>query len=145
MSQSETYESGFSFTEYLIKKSVLEVNENYIPETNKKVKLDVNFSTNFNINEAMDQAIVILSCTLFKGFREENYPFYLFVEIVGNFTLAGDYSKIEIKQFCQINATAILFPYLRAYISQITAISSMPHILLPTINVMKLLDINIEE
>jgi len=37
-------------------------------------------------------------------------------------------------QFFCINGPAILFPYIRAYLSSLSALSGIPLILLPTIN-----------
>ena len=40
----------------------------------------------------------------------------------------------KLKTFIGLNAPAILFPYLRAYVSNITALSGMQPIIMPTLN-----------
>lgn len=130
--------SSFRFNDYLIKNVVFNLN----PETNAVENFDLDFSldTDFYLNEENDQAIVTLKCVVFDDFIEKGYPFYLEVEIVGNFFLDGDFTNEEVKSLCRINATAVLFPYLRAFISNITALAGVPNLILPTINIQKLLD-----
>lgn len=41
----------------------------------------------------------------------------------------------ELKSFLCINAPAILFPYIRAYISNVTALGGMKPLILPTLNI----------
>ncbi len=42
--------------------------------------------------------------------------------------------------FFKLNGPAILFPYIRAYISTLTALSGIPPIILPTLNIASMID-----
>ncbi|TKH40306.1 hypothetical protein C1I59_00600 [Paenibacillus polymyxa] len=85
------------------------------------------------------EAIVSLNCVVFKDVQKKDRSFTLETEVVGKFSLSLHNSK-QIQELCRLNATAILYPYLRAFISNLTALSGVPNLLLPTVNVHKLLE-----
>ena len=59
------------------------------------------------------------------------------VTIIGYFEINTDEDIIDI---LYVNGTAILYPYLRSIVSIVSAIDSSEAMLLPTINVLELLD-----
>jgi hypothetical protein len=68
---------------------------------------------------------------LFKdAYTKENL--LINIEVIGLFKFSG---KVEdVRTFLLLNAPAILFPYVRAYISSMTALSGMDTIVIPTMN-----------
>lgn len=62
--------------------------------------------------------------------------FTLTVSIEGLFE--GSQEGLPLDQFAQVNAPAILFPYLRETVSNLTARSGHPALLLPTVNFVEL-------
>lgn len=56
------------------------------------------------------------------------------VEMVGFFEFDRDLSQKEKDCFFSANAPAIMFPYIRAYISTVTGTAGIEPIILPTIN-----------
>lgn len=50
----------------------------------------------------------------------------------------GSQAGLPLEQFAQVNAPAILFPYLRETVSNLTARSGHPALLLPTVNFVEL-------
>lgn len=56
------------------------------------------------------------------------------VKANGIFEYDKDIDEKTKESFFTLNAPAILFPYVRAYVSSLTALSGMPPITLPTIN-----------
>lgn len=65
---------------------------------------------------------------------EEQIPFKITSSIEGSFSLNSSGEKYL------PNAIAILFPYLRSFISTVTAQSGMPPFILPTFNILALLE-----
>ena len=57
------------------------------------------------------------------------------VGILGIFESDVDITKE--KSFIEVNAPAIIFPYIRAYVSNLTSMSGIQPILLPTYNMTK--------
>lgn len=66
--------------------------------------------------------------------EDENRSFLVEVIIVADFYFDTDISTEHLNQYFYINAPALLFPYVRAYISTITTLSGINAINLPTLN-----------
>lgn len=63
----------------------------------------------------------------------------LFIEAIFNFELDEDITEeFKLSDFPNINAPAIAFPYLRAFISNLTLQSGINPVILPSINFVKL-------
>lgn len=95
------------------------------------------FKSTIRLNEKTNEAIVILT---FK--TNNNFPFDLKVNIEGKFKYNADQDVqgVGAQRLLQQNATAILFPYLRAIVSQLSGLGNeYPSLLLPTVNIAKLL------
>jgi preprotein translocase subunit SecB len=66
--------------------------------------------------------------------------YYVYARILGYFSLLGDISDPkEIASYFRINAVAILYPYLRALVSDLTSRGSESPIILPTMNIQKMM------
>ncbi len=76
-----------------------------------------------------DDYVLILSVDIGKD--EVNLPFIASVEMEGRFELNNIDNPEEVMR---INATAILFPYLRSALTQLTATANIRPVILPTIN-----------
>lgn len=46
----------------------------------------------------------------------------------------NDLSETDKNSFFNVNTPAILFPYIRAYVTALTALSGIPPVVMPTIN-----------
>jgi len=69
-----------------------------------------------------------------KG-EEEAGPINLEVHVVGKFTIIGDHiTNKERESFIHISSPAILFPYVRAFISSVTIQMNIEPIILPPVN-----------
>jgi len=66
--------------------------------------------------------------------EDENHSFLIEVVIVADFYFDNDISPEHLNQYFYINAPALLFPYVRAYISTLTTLSGINAINLPTLN-----------
>ncbi|HAH54214.1 MAG TPA: hypothetical protein DCM02_02725 [Flavobacterium sp.] len=78
-------------------------------------------------------------CFSVKAFNENNIenPF-VEVECVGFFKFENVNSFEEIPDFFYRNCIAILFPFVRAYVSIITVQANVPGVMLPTLNLTSL-------
>lgn len=66
--------------------------------------------------------------------KDDNDKINISVEILGLFEFDSDINTQLRDNFFMINAPAILFPHVRAYVSALTALSGFKPIILPTIN-----------
>jgi preprotein translocase subunit SecB len=72
--------------------------------------------------------------------RIENDSQLLHIEVdaIATYKINGDDSPEILKNFFYLNAPAILFPYIRAYVSALTTLSGLAPVTLPTLNLSNL-------
>lgn len=103
----------------------------------------LSFNPNFGVNlvtDDNDEAKVTLTFVL-----ENELPFNIKVTLEGSFkyNASEDEANIGLDELLKKNATAILFPYLRAIVSQLTSMGNeYQPLLIPAMNIGALLDEN---
>lgn len=130
--------STFKFLNYKMKKISYIQNEKFMQDKPIQVTFDVDVQ--IGVDEQQNIANVILDAVVFDNAEENNYPFSANVIIEGLFKFEGELNNAEVINLCKINGTAALFPYLRASITDVTRIANEPPIVLPLINIYKLID-----
>lgn len=118
----EAKKSAFKFNGYLVKHSEINLSE-YIPD-GEELKIDIEPS---GVKKGKNFTLT-LKIHLYdgKGLLDVN------AEILGYFTFKEE--EDEISKYFTTNAPAILFPYVRAYVSLLTSLSGKGTINLPTLN-----------
>ena len=129
--------SKLRFNSYLVKDINFVLNENY--ESYEDLELDLQFNHEIQLDYEGKKAIIILECTVFENYIENNFPFKLEVGLVGFFEFDTDLSEKETEVILETNGTAILFPYLRTLISTITTNACIPPLIIPTMNISKMI------
>jgi preprotein translocase subunit SecB len=66
--------------------------------------------------------------------HDENNIINIEVDTTGNFIFDRELEIHHLNQYFYVNAPAILFPYIRAYISTLSTLSGYKPIILPTLN-----------
>lgn len=115
--------SGFQFKGFLIKKSLITINSSK----------DLDLSITFNPSGLLDKKNGTFALSLEIIISEKNNELNIEVSSEGTFSY-NDLSDERLNSFLYLNAPAILFPYLRAYITSLTALSGVSPIVLPTLN-----------
>jgi preprotein translocase subunit SecB len=69
---------------------------------------------------------------------DENKVFDIEIQSVANFDFSSEIESKKLNSFFYVNAPAILFPYIRAYISTLTTLSGLKPLILPTLNLSNL-------
>ena len=119
---------GYHIDEFLFKR-----NKNF----KEKENIDVKIKLAVRVTQDESDATVAMVCEIFDDdFSNDDFPFYLKVAIAGDFRCTVPNSK----DFFELNGTAILFPYLRAFVTNFTAQAGFPPLILPPINVYKFLE-----
>lgn len=72
--------------------------------------------------------------------KDDNDSFNISMSALGIFQFKNIESKESIPEYFYINAPAIVFPYIRSYISTITSLSGLNVVNLPTMNLTFLVD-----
>ncbi|MFA5327736.1 MAG: protein-export chaperone SecB [Prolixibacteraceae bacterium] len=125
----EVIKSAFRFEKYSILRSLIERTSSEAPKS-----LHIRFEPKgTHIKEAG-------SFELFLGVRieDESKSFLIEVDSSASYILEGEVTDKMLKTFFYLNAPAILFPYIRAYIATLTTLSGMAPINLPTLNLTQL-------
>lgn len=131
--------SFFQFNNFLIKNSLFELSDN-----NETIgDLSVGFKSFGKLD--FEKGRFELELGIFVS--DENEMLKIEIDSVGYFSFEN-LTRDDLPNFLYINAPAILFPYLRAYISSLTTLSGIRPIVLPTLNLTALkedLESNTEE
>lgn len=115
--------SGFQFKGFLIKKSLIVINSSQ----------NLDLSIKFNPSGFLDKKNSTFKLLLDIIISEKNNELNIEVSSEGTFSY-NDLNDESLNNFLYLNAPAILFPYLRAYITSLTALSGVSPIVLPTLN-----------
>lgn len=128
----ENYESILKFEGYIVNEVYFKKNEKF-KNNNEGTTIDIQILPKVNIKK--DNMDIILNTEIFTNAIEKNYPFEMKLRITGKFII-----KEELAQRFVKNAIAILYPYVRAIISTYTASANINPLILPAINVNKLIE-----
>ena len=122
-------EAQFRFIDFKVIKSIYQID---VPKFKQGGKLDVNFKFPAELGYAQGQPIAFPMEVLIEN---EDKSLRIQVGIIGVFESDVDITKE--KSFIEVSAPAIIFPYIRAYVSNLTSMSGIQPILLPTYNMTK--------
>lgn len=117
--------SKFQFKGFKIIRSLIERNEN---EPSKKISLGFTPDGIINVKDSNFQL------NLGVKIEDENKSFKIEIDAVANYSFQNKEGLENLEDLFFVNAPALLFPYLRAYISTLTNLSGFEPINLPTLN-----------
>ncbi|MFD0619676.1 protein-export chaperone SecB [Paenibacillus sp. GCM10027629] len=132
---SEEMLSVLRFHDYEVDQMAFIRNHNFDVEK-EEVELKFNFASEVHMSKDKSKAIVVMTCRLFdEDFSKNDVPFYLLLTMRGYFNC----KDADIEDF-ELNAMAILMPYIRSTITSFTAQAGIPPVILPPVNVYHLLE-----
>ncbi len=91
---------------------------------------DVTFEKTAGVNDAERRMRLLLIARI----DSQNKAMHIEVKAEGYFEFEQNITEEEQKIFFNTSAPAILFPYVRAYIGSLTALSGVSPVVLPTLN-----------
>ena len=127
----ETSISKFQFKGYRINRSLIELDENSNFEN-----LKISFAVSGLVKRVENLFILNLSVKI----KNDESNLKIEVDTIANFLFEKVENIDDINSFFYNNSSAILFPYIRAYISTLTNLSGNRSITLPTMNLTNLAD-----
>jgi preprotein translocase subunit SecB len=116
----------FRFMGHQIIKSLIEIKD----ASNIDKELEIEIQRSEGVNDEECQYKTDLEIRI----KDSNSALNIEIFVIGYFEFNKDISEKEKDIFFNINAPAILFPYIRAFISTLTVLSGISPITLPTIN-----------
>lgn len=121
--------SKFQFKGYHINKSQIELNENSNLE---------NLKIGFKVSGVIQKKDKLYFLNLSVEINNQEQDLKIYVEATGKFEFDTVDHEKDISSYFYVNSSAILFPYIRAYISTLTNLSGNRSITLPTFNLTNL-------
>nr|WP_086350896.1 protein-export chaperone SecB [Enterococcus sp. 9E7_DIV0242]OTP10619.1 hypothetical protein A5888_003917 [Enterococcus sp. 9E7_DIV0242] len=132
--------ANIKFADYFVDKMIYQENPNYDLESSKS--LEVSLSPTVDIAFDDDLVLVIFSVEI-GDFDNDDCPFVIDIELKAFFEFDVTDDPKDVQQLHDLlsqNAVAILYPYIRSLVSDLTLRSNkFPAYVLPTINVVKLM------
>ena len=126
------YESVLKFIKYEVDEINYKKNEKFMMD---KEGTSIDFKITPIISGKEKNMSVELVVDVFENALENNKPFEMKVHLTGYFITEGENPEIF-----KANAIAILYPYVRAIVSTYTANANITPLILPAINVNKLIE-----
>jgi preprotein translocase subunit SecB len=122
---NETKTSTFQFKGYRIERSLIEL---------KSAEIGENFSISFDSKGIINKAESAFELSLTAYIKDKEDTINIEVDIVSFFVFNSKIEKTQLDQLFFMNAPAIIFPYLRSYITTLTVLSGIDPVILPTLN-----------
>ena len=119
--------AGLSFINFEIIKVLFDRSDDIVKDGKFEVNIQHTTQVN-NENENLFRTVFIINIT------GKNNSFSLQVQAMGNFEILGEVPKNIKDNYLNISSPSIIYPYVRAYISNITLQSGMNPITIPPMN-----------
>lgn len=117
--------SAFQFKGYKIERSLIEL---------KSAEIGENFSISFESKGIVNKAESLFQLDLTAFVKDKEGAINIEVSVVSFFVFDSQVEKGQLNKLFYINAPAIIFPYLRSYITTLTVLSGIDPVILPTLN-----------
>jgi len=138
MTVTKDFKSALKFSNYIVNEIKFCLNSEFTKEIPYQIPISFDMDKNiiYNYNEKGNAAALVLNVRIFENAKENDFPFEFYVTITGYFEVENINSPQE-RNLVEINAIAILFPYVRALVTSFTANANIMPLILPPINVVK--------
>lgn len=128
----EKYNSVLKFNNYIVNEIKYKTNKEF-KGSDEGTTININIVPKIDIKD--NNMSITLITNIFSNALENNYPFEMQIDITGDFSTEGDSPDKFVR-----NAIAILYPYVRAIVSTYTSSANISPLILPAINVNKLIE-----
>lgn len=123
--------AAFSITRYLFDQVSVDL------ENLSSNDIHLSFDTSGTFNSKENSYQLVFTITAFNDENNKN-KYFVKVRCKGDFVFENVNSFEEIPSFFYRNSIAILFPYVRAFVSILTTQANLPGIIIPTFNLSSL-------
>ncbi len=124
----------FSFSNYNLTKIFFNINEDFSYENGEQEGIEINPKIEIDYSKNEKQIVVKLNIE----FNNPNAPFKFDIGIAGFFDFNFDTTNENMESVVHVNCVALLYPFLRETIADITRRAGFPPLILPPINFIKL-------
>lgn len=129
MENNKELKSGFEINGIIL----LESNFRRTPEVEFSDGTDDDLDISVNVDTTGNMVVVEETVSFIRRF-EEIEQVTIVVKMVGLFEKIGDESSLKIENFANVNGPAIIFPFIREHISNLSLKAGIGAIVIPPIN-----------
>ena len=134
----ESKQPGIKIEEIILLKSSGERDPLIPKNTTLKTKANFEFNYTINNNKTAGSSSVGVQVRLIKEDDEKRVALFS-ARYLGRFSIEVDPPNIDLVQFLESNAPALLYSYLRQHIQSVSVKSGLPPIHLPIMNIVALI------
>ncbi len=129
MEEKNQLESGFKVNNILLMQCDFkrEVNVTF---NNPEIKQELNLDVNVNVNE---NVVFVSETATYKQIFNEITEVTILIKMAGVFEKFGE-SKLDMEEFGKVNGAAIIFPYIREQLTNLSSKAGLGLIYLPPAN-----------
>jgi len=106
------------------------------PEMLNKLELSIELDNNISFSEKKDKLTYELICSI----NDANDSFKINCTMVGIFSIISEEKNMDLTQFANNNAPALIFPYIREIIATTTLKAGIQSVLMPPLNIYALIN-----
>lgn len=130
MNDPNRAKATFQFSGYTFEKLSFAMENEYDPTQKYQVDFNLTIDTQLVDKTCKNEGFVILECNI-----KSDHAFSIHAIMKGKFILVKSTEDIDFEKFLKCNGTAVMYPYLRAAISELTKTCNIQPLTLPLINV----------
>ena len=132
MEDKKQLDSGFKVNNILLMECVFKREAN-ITFNNLDIKQELNVDVNVNI---VENVIFVTETASYKQIFNEITEVSVLIKMIGVFEKFGD-GKLDLEEFGKVNGAAIIFPYIREQLTNLSSKAGLGLIFLPPANFTK--------
>ena len=117
-------------TGYTVDKISFITNKDFDFKANPKVKVTPKFDREVT---KIDDMSFMLSLSISFDHPENNIPFFMDIQVSGKFMFTN-WETDQLYKVAKSHATSVLYPYIRALVTTVTANANVPPYILPIMN-----------
>ncbi|MCG5026961.1 hypothetical protein FOI68_17115 [Brevibacillus sp. LEMMJ03] len=128
----------FQLRDYHVIETVYKFDPFFNDDDSEKLTPKFSFASRRNLD---DPTLIAVELGITIGDEElDTTSLFVSAKILGIFQIVGELEEKEVIKFTRLNAVALLYPYLRALISDLTSKGSEAPIILPTMNIAQMME-----
>ena len=132
MENNNQLESGFRISNLVLLESTFH-RESNVTFNNSEIKQDINVDVGVSI---MENNIFVTETVTFNQIFNEIVEVSASIKMIGVFERFGE-THLELEEFGKVNGAAIIFPYIREHLTNLSAKAGLGLIFLPPANFTK--------
>lgn len=125
---------SLNYLGFNVSKIVFDIGDLLLKKDDGKFKVSLNFAPGINEDDKNDFAVIFWLSITNSIYKEFN----LQVEANGLFFIEGEYDAITFKNFTEISAPSIVYPYLRSFVSTVALQAGLKPLFIPSVNFINL-------